>query len=849
MTAASALTRIPIRLQPLPGESFDGWLDAYSQRLKVSSFELGEALGIPAPLLHLRGANVALGHPDLDPERVAARACGIDPARVAALWFGLARYERLVAKRVGGRWLARALRPMTSSRYCPTCLRDSAGRWRAVWRLPWYLACETHETILASGCPHCGGTQRNAGLRAEYRPALMTSCSHSSTGKQGRVDHRCRHDLTAESVAWPAPFELLVLQADLVGILDQARSDSEAATLTDRLVDLLVVSTHSGLDLRAIDRDRRNTAEVLAGPLRDAFRALLDPRTARLRDLAVNDLNPMQGALPYAWRGVSPALAAALLEHRDVRLRPSDRLRYRSMTGAGRRPEGADPALRMRSMPLALWPDWAIRLRPPTIEPNNFRIAAAIALCLPGATAPRREILDRWPGPRFTNHLPGFGRNVTADPHGTAILNAICALADTLDRAGAPIDYPRRRAFASQITLIDSAAWRIMCRAAGTQTGFEPMLRRARLWLWETLTGDLPEQAPPWLSATSPDDLAAYLRFALRLPGDTNRRLLEHARGLLDVHGFNDEPVTWSPPVGDVAVNALPGPDPDRIDVRYLHHVLGQQLSPTQTAERLGITLEHLRYLARTKPPTMSPRAARTAPPTARLASRVTPDELRALIQTGHSLRRIGARFGVSHKVVHDELVAHGIPIPPRGRYRHEIKRDWLHDQYIVRLHTMAEIAAQTGASIHTISKLLRDYGIPVRPAGPASYRQNLRGGHGLPEPLASAVHGQGGADRVKRFQVFARTASLTAGAKRLGAKQHMLTQQLAQLESACGAQLIQRRTTNQRPQQPTALGLTLLDQADHHFGPHAAAPPKLPEPLAFPLASAREEHWNKIRR
>jgi hypothetical protein len=36
--------RIPIRLDPVYGESFDSWLDAYAQRLLMSGRELGQAL-------------------------------------------------------------------------------------------------------------------------------------------------------------------------------------------------------------------------------------------------------------------------------------------------------------------------------------------------------------------------------------------------------------------------------------------------------------------------------------------------------------------------------------------------------------------------------------------------------------------------------------------------------------------------------------------------------------------------------------------------------------------------------------------------------------------------------------
>jgi len=176
--------------------------------------------------------------------------------------------------------------------------------------------------------------------------APVRAASGIPTGRAGRGDYRCRHDLTAQASAAPAPAELIALQARLVAILDPAVSDDDAVALVDRLIDLLVIATHVGLDFRAIDRDRRNMASVLAGPLSHAHHALINPRGPRLRAIAISDLKLPQSALPNAWDGISPALAAIVLEHRDAGLRPADRLRYRSMTGAGRRPEEADPSTR-----------------------------------------------------------------------------------------------------------------------------------------------------------------------------------------------------------------------------------------------------------------------------------------------------------------------------------------------------------------------------------------------------------------------------------------------------------------------------------------------------------------------
>lgn len=676
MNTTTAGTRFPIRLDPLPGEAFDGWLDAYAQRLLMPGRELGHALSIQPRLLRLRGASVAKGDPTLDAEQIAARACGIDPAAVRGLWFGLGRYDDLISERVArpatGRrvvgWFARVLRPMVSSPYCPSCLRDTAGRWLAAWRLPWYLACPTHQTMLASACPACGGTQRYAGLRATHLHELLTTCSRPTAPQAGTRDHRCRQDLTVTTEAAPAPAGLTALQAEMAAILDPTLSNRDARGLVDRLVDLLIIATRVGLDPATIDRDRRNMQTILAGPLVEAHRALSDPHGPGMRTIATNDPARWPGALSAVWDGVSPQLAAVLLGHRDRRLSATQRLRYRSMTGSGRRPEGTDPALRLRTVPFAIWPDWSIRLRPATMRPDTFRIAAAIALCLPGATASVRSIRGRWPGRANEQRMVKFGRLIMSDPHGTAILAALCVLADRLDRDGSPIDYQRRRELASQIELLDHNSWTIMSRAGGTPAGDEPKLGHARLWLWETLTGSLPRQAPAELRRDCPEHLTRHWRFVLALPSPTVQRLNEHARRLLDSHGRQHEPLTWSPTTDITALGQLPGPDPDAIDPRSVRAAIADQPTPQHAADKLGITLEHLRYTVRNHPPETADPSARTTPDRVRFAAVLGIDQLRALISQGHSLRQIAASYEINRHTLHDELVAHGIPTPPRNR-------------------------------------------------------------------------------------------------------------------------------------------------------------------------------------
>lgn len=834
MNTHTANGRIPIRLDPIPGESFDSWLDTYAQRLRVPTVDLADALGVPRGLR--RYPKLAVGHESLDPERIARRACGIDPAHVRALWVGLARYERLVNHRLGGSTLLRAVRPLGCSRFCPACLRDSGGRWLAAWRLPWYLACPTHHTLLYSGCPHCDGPQRDRSIRADRVDALTTRCCHPTGENRGRGDNRCRHDLTAGTSVEPAAAELIALQAPLIDLLDPAVSDRDASDLVDRLVDLLVVATHVGLDPNRLDGDRRNATSLLAKPLAKAHRVLTDPAGQLLRELADTAGRP----IPRSWSAASPSLDAALLAHRDGRMTATYRLRYRSMTTTGRRPEGIDPSARLRAMPLALWPDWAIRLRPAGIKANHFRISAAAALCVPGTLVSLRDITSHWPQKHAVN-LPRLGRIITADKHGTAILAALCALAETLDRDDTPIDYDHRRAIANNIELLDIAAWISICGAGGTLSGAEFKLTAARLWLWETITGGLAEQAPVAIrQRTQNMTFARYHQFALRLPRQTTQALLGRARELLDAHGCRDEPLTWSPAAAGIALYELPGPDPDALDPQAAHTLLARHTAPAAVAEQLGITLEHLRHFIRTQPRDSPFGAAGVIPGRLRLGASVTADELRQHVQDGDTLTAIAARYNVQRSTVRDKLIAHDIPIPANHRPRHNIDRDWLHEQYVTRQHTMPAIAAETGASTATIARLIQEYAIPPRGRGTPSHQQSLTAGDGYPEPLASAVLRPGGTERVRRFQVYARTRSLNAAAKHLRVHSATLTTQLAALEAACAGALLERLTRDQRAQRVTPLGRTLLTQADEHLGPHPDAPPTLPEPLASVLAA----HW-----
>ena len=142
-------------------------------------------------------------------------------------------------------------------------------------------------------------------------------------------------------------------------------------------------------------------------------------------------------------------------------------------------------------------------------------------------------------------------------------------------------------------------------------------------------------QAPAALRLNDREFLARHSQFVLHLPAPTVRRLNDHARRLLDTHGCRHEPLTWSLPTNGIALDQLPGPDPDTIDAIRVHAAITRQRTPAQAAAELGITLEHLRYLARKHPAEARDLADSTAPPRVRFAALLSAEQLRELVEPG----------------------------------------------------------------------------------------------------------------------------------------------------------------------------------------------------------------------
>jgi hypothetical protein len=214
------------------------------------------------------------------------------------------------------------------------------------------------------------------------------------------------------------------------------------------------------------------------------------------------------------------------------------------------------------------------------------------------------------------------------------------------------------------------------------------------------------------------------------------------------------------------------------------------------------------------------------------------------VVEEKRTLRSLAAEYGIHRNTIAEIVHREGIPVPTGGRVTYDVDPDWLRTEYIDRRRTLPDIAAEVGTTPVNMARIARKNSIPLRDRGGTSHAASLTAPPGLPEPLASAMLGQGGDQRVRRFQVFARTRSLNEAAGILRIEQTVISSQLDKLEQACGGQLLIRSPRTHRPQQLTDLARLLLRQADAHLQPNPDAPPEQPQLLATALAG----YWGKER-
>lgn len=844
---------LPIRLPPLPGEALDSWLEALAHRMSTCLGDLLASAGMEsyAPRTRHRTATALDWTVFLGPSEAAgiAAATGIPEPAIEAMT--LARYDGTILqidrdnRTVNRHYLwGRG----SGSRYCPECLEESGGRWRLAWRLGWCFACPAHRRLLADVCPGCGRSQRRRPHPAEAIPQ-PGRCALRAPGRTGRAAPRCSAELTdAVAARFSEGHPVLIAQQYVqetilsgtarFGIYARHPQPATVALADVRALACRILTFATASDLAAVvpadllAQYQQVSAAMQRPRSRPGFMA---PRSAAVAAVGVTAALSILGAaeIPAAgaalrwlversrrrgvtvsptaagsWgAGTSAELAAVQLSALNPLLRPSERLRYRTATS---RPTHPPPGTgtadqRARHTPALCWPELSLRFAVPGSHQQHLRAALSCMLVIVGTQARLSQAASQLGEATSAREASRILQLLAADPRWPAVFAGITQVADYLDARGAPIDYRRRRRLCFE-DLLPGDAWPTLCRSAGTAPGTRKAAV-ARSVLFERISG-LPAARAPF--ALDNDAFRADVAsFPARLTPRLAAGLHDAGEVFLRRHGITDEPVTWHPPLSLLSGLELPGPDPLAVQVTEIHKVIRQgRMTLRATAEQLGTTIGAVRYLLGEHPAPGDQEAAgrvradtRTALPQRELAELYLSQRL--------SLKEIGSRVGARPEAISRLAREYGIPLRKGRRPQVSIDRDWLYEQYVTRRRTLRELAREVGVSTTTMQRRADAHRIPLRPSGGPSHQQSLRASEEArtaPLILRAALQGVGGRQRLERFAGLTAHATLTAAAAAHGRDVAALSAQISRLERDLGRQLLIRARRGQ-PMVLTAFG------------------------------------------
>jgi hypothetical protein len=507
---------LPVRLAPLPGEALDSWLEALARRLHTPLGEVLRHFGFPARLGrgdHLKGIPADWTILLSEQETAAiAHASGLEPETITKMT--LASYDQRALRinferRYVNRWVLWGRG--SGSRFCPDCLRDSGGRWQLAWRLGWSYACVFHGRLLADCCPNCGRVQRQRPRSGRAIP-LAAICGNPPAIPGGPRTSGCGFDLTQTcTLPLPAAHPALMAQTCLMDIIetgtasfgpyaispqpsqtaladvraiggrvlaDLPEPDIRNLVPTDIAAEHFTIEPESELAQRASDRPgfmapprAVSTAVAVIIALHileqpdvhwagEAMRDLLEAMREELWQISATSID--------SWgRSLSPVLQGVHLAALAPTLRPSEKLRHRTVAPLPSRPRttGRETARRAQKIPSMFWPAWAVRFTPPDgIYPRVLAPALAASLLITGSNITLENAAGHLGPVTDGTEVSRVLQFLDDQPYWPAMTTALVRLADHLDTVNVPIDYRRRRRL-DYTGLLPHERWREICRS------------------------------------------------------------------------------------------------------------------------------------------------------------------------------------------------------------------------------------------------------------------------------------------------------------------------------------------------------------------------------------------------
>ncbi len=469
--------------------------------------------------------------------------------------------------------------PLSRSRFCPACIRETDGRWQLRWRLGWSFACPRHDCLLVDFCTKCGKHQR---LTQPYRRRpTPTTC-------------RCGQPLGAvPTMRWPNDHAFSWAQrtidtfidsgANTFGVFREHPGQLPEALDAVRSLTNRVLTSASVRPLRVKGLEGDSTAEVEVEYVSATARGTLNAKAPQsaidmavgvtvalsvLRNATVSECGRaaqwfVEGQNACAASGEigscardSTVAAAIVLKARSDSMGPELQLRYRTATAMPCAPASGRKRIQKKAahLPAAIWPEWASCLLTGRRKTVVLREALSCATLLVGAAnlkvAEVLQLLGVAVRPSLlTQQLSALSVTGSWKPVSLALVE----LSDFLEQAGGQINYDRRRRLDYSMLLDNDAPLQRLAEGAYLPllVNSPPMVNSlvaTRCYLIERISGspnlalsDYPEMDERELNTL-------VTAFRAGLAGTAVTALDQVAREFLAQQDVA-EPVHWHPPL------------------------------------------------------------------------------------------------------------------------------------------------------------------------------------------------------------------------------------------------------------------------------------------------------------
>jgi hypothetical protein len=760
---------LPIRVEPIPGESLVSWLAAHAQRMRCW---WGEVLAIVLPTYAQLGDYARdlrlVAHLSDDQLEAIAQATHTDAAAVAAMTLEGRYGQSLITidpdtGRPDSPW-----GKISRQRFCPLCLKADPGRDRLDWLLPWIATCPEHRCYLADACAPGGhhqcvsptwlhlltppqAVQCRGIVHTPSAPARGIRCtarlSNAPVVRIRRGDPVLAAQQTLRewlshseinrglySSAPASPHEVLQDVLQLSGRLLSGVDGTDLLNLWEyRATEHRVAYWDNTLRLRQAGQDNGiKSTRIVAAPaatvgawVTTALQILMKPSITAAADalrVAKRTMGkPAPERNPPVCARYSSALTAAEILSRtrcvDVfaELAPTnDRIQLQCPQNGGAREEEGDSIL--RAIRAGLWVPWTLGLDTGLLSwtmhcQTLTRLLLAMESTMTGPAANRQLHIH----PRANSSIGAAARLLYAHPRWDVIHEALERLRRYL-RTTPPIDYQRRRQLDYR-NLLNNRQWDQVASLLDVSILDRPGGPGAvRNWLIEQLGGPPARNADGRLMPR--DGLQDVLRAQLSV--DLLAMLDSIAMDFLQAGGIRDEPLRWTPPTRLLKGLDLPGMTAAAIRTDQLHDLLDHGYTVFGVSRAHGVPVEAVRYALEQHPRHEHASAGPKPVPTPALdwLRKVLPETtLRDLYERQRLprqtiVKRVAAEHGrsVDHRTLESLMGEYHIELRPIPRPTAE----WIKGQYIDGGRTLTDIAAELGVTVDTVTNYARRYDIPT---------------------------------------------------------------------------------------------------------------------------------------